>query len=175
MDIYAFSWDHSVYTGIRQFHQAKGFDPCGQEVALALGCPLLRVSCQQDTLFEHSTPGISVDLIFSDGFKAQDNDPGDIYSDSDNVSDSQDVSTLADEKSELDDSVNKDPLPVQEADIDAAHRPSSSQDSVSEHKEVLLISDVLDDPDEQYVLNTSMVWGASSVGDQPSWNDKPWR
>jgi hypothetical protein len=51
---------------------------------------------------------------------------------------------------ELDDSVNKDPLPVQEADIDAAHRPSSSQDSVSEHKEVLLISDVLDDPDEQY-------------------------
>jgi hypothetical protein len=99
MDIYAFSWDHSVYTGIRQFHQAKGFDPCGQEVALALGCPLLRVSCQQDTLFEHSTPGISVDLIFSDGFKAQDNDPGDIYSDSDSLSDSQDVSTLADEKS----------------------------------------------------------------------------
>ncbi|KAJ6532578.1 hypothetical protein B0H19DRAFT_902576, partial [Mycena capillaripes] len=37
------SWDDSVYTGIRQFHQAKGFDPYGQEVAIELGLPLYQV------------------------------------------------------------------------------------------------------------------------------------
>ncbi|KAJ7909718.1 hypothetical protein B0H13DRAFT_2490539 [Mycena leptocephala] len=31
--ISGYSWDASVYTGLRQFHQAKGFDPDSQDVA----------------------------------------------------------------------------------------------------------------------------------------------
>ncbi|KAJ7337025.1 hypothetical protein DFH08DRAFT_648965, partial [Mycena albidolilacea] len=38
--VWGYSWDASVYTGIRQFHRAKGFDPDGQDVARQLGCPL---------------------------------------------------------------------------------------------------------------------------------------
>ncbi|KAJ6512403.1 hypothetical protein C8R45DRAFT_321824 [Mycena sanguinolenta] len=38
------SWDASVYAGIRQFHQAKGFDPDGQDVARHLGHELYQVS-----------------------------------------------------------------------------------------------------------------------------------
>ncbi|KAJ7654808.1 hypothetical protein B0H14DRAFT_2283941, partial [Mycena olivaceomarginata] len=34
------SWDARVYEGLCQFHQAKGFDPDSQEVALHLGQPL---------------------------------------------------------------------------------------------------------------------------------------
>ncbi|KAJ7340583.1 hypothetical protein DFH08DRAFT_665092, partial [Mycena albidolilacea] len=34
------SWDASVYAGISQFHQAKGFDPESQDVAQHLGRPL---------------------------------------------------------------------------------------------------------------------------------------
>ncbi|KAJ6565069.1 hypothetical protein B0H10DRAFT_1694412, partial [Mycena sp. CBHHK59/15] len=37
------SWDAGVYTGIRQFHEAKGFDPYSQEVATELGYPLYQV------------------------------------------------------------------------------------------------------------------------------------
>ncbi|KAJ7708013.1 hypothetical protein B0H16DRAFT_1632916 [Mycena metata] len=38
------SWDPSVYTGLRTFHQAKGFNPDSQEVALHLGKRLFRLS-----------------------------------------------------------------------------------------------------------------------------------
>ncbi|KAJ7434592.1 hypothetical protein FB451DRAFT_1003079, partial [Mycena latifolia] len=38
-----FSWDASVYEGLRQFHQAKGFDPYSQDVALHLGVPLYQL------------------------------------------------------------------------------------------------------------------------------------
>ncbi|KAJ6532506.1 hypothetical protein B0H19DRAFT_1383914 [Mycena capillaripes] len=53
--IWAFgsTWDDSVYTGIRQFHHAKGFDPWSQEVAIELGYRLYQVSCEQDDLFAH--------------------------------------------------------------------------------------------------------------------------
>ncbi|KAF7337233.1 hypothetical protein MSAN_02275700 [Mycena sanguinolenta] len=34
------SWDHSVYEGLQRFHEGKGFDPEGREVARRLGCPL---------------------------------------------------------------------------------------------------------------------------------------
>ncbi|KAJ7036913.1 hypothetical protein C8F04DRAFT_457210 [Mycena alexandri] len=37
-------WDASVYAGLRKFHQAKGFDPDSQDVALHLGHPLYRLS-----------------------------------------------------------------------------------------------------------------------------------
>ncbi|KAJ7036912.1 hypothetical protein C8F04DRAFT_1036137 [Mycena alexandri] len=41
--IYGKFWDASVYAGLRKFHQAKGFDPDSQEVALHLGEPLYRL------------------------------------------------------------------------------------------------------------------------------------
>lgn len=47
------SWDDRVYAGIRQFHEAKGFDPYSQEVALELKYPLCEVSIGQDALFAH--------------------------------------------------------------------------------------------------------------------------
>ncbi|KAJ7675274.1 hypothetical protein B0H17DRAFT_1334726 [Mycena rosella] len=47
------SWDESVYTGIHQFHQAKGFDPDSQDVARELGCPLFEISTEVDGLFAH--------------------------------------------------------------------------------------------------------------------------
>ncbi|KAF7337270.1 hypothetical protein MSAN_02279500 [Mycena sanguinolenta] len=34
------SWDHSVYEGLRRFHEGKGHDPESQEVARQLGYPL---------------------------------------------------------------------------------------------------------------------------------------
>ncbi|KAJ7022941.1 hypothetical protein C8F04DRAFT_921710, partial [Mycena alexandri] len=44
MEFAGASWDASVYTGLRQFHQAKGFDPESQDVARHLGEPLFRLS-----------------------------------------------------------------------------------------------------------------------------------
>ncbi|KAJ6462941.1 hypothetical protein C8R45DRAFT_1108008 [Mycena sanguinolenta] len=41
-------WDSSVYEGLRQFHQAKGFDPYSQDVARHLGHPLWQLSSQRD-------------------------------------------------------------------------------------------------------------------------------
>ncbi|KAJ6452400.1 hypothetical protein C8R45DRAFT_789500, partial [Mycena sanguinolenta] len=38
-----FYWDASVYGGLRQFHQAQGFDPDSQDVARHLGLPLFRL------------------------------------------------------------------------------------------------------------------------------------
>ncbi|KAF7353129.1 hypothetical protein MSAN_01500300 [Mycena sanguinolenta] len=37
------SWDHSVYKGLRQFHEGKGFNPESQEVARQLGYLLFEV------------------------------------------------------------------------------------------------------------------------------------
>ncbi|KAF7353242.1 hypothetical protein MSAN_01512000 [Mycena sanguinolenta] len=37
------SWDHSVYEGLRRFHEGKGFDPNSREVARQLGYPLYEV------------------------------------------------------------------------------------------------------------------------------------
>ncbi|KAF8126248.1 hypothetical protein K438DRAFT_2001499 [Mycena galopus ATCC 62051] len=39
-------WDPSVYNGLRKFHQAKGFDPESQDVALHIGYPLYRLSSE---------------------------------------------------------------------------------------------------------------------------------
>ncbi|KAJ6518072.1 hypothetical protein C8R47DRAFT_4848 [Mycena vitilis] len=41
-------WDASVYAGLRQFHQAKGFDPDTQELARHLGHPLLELTTETD-------------------------------------------------------------------------------------------------------------------------------
>ncbi|KAJ7687130.1 hypothetical protein B0H17DRAFT_908156, partial [Mycena rosella] len=37
---YVYSWDASVYDGLRQFYEAKGFDPYSQDVARQLGYQL---------------------------------------------------------------------------------------------------------------------------------------
>ncbi|KAJ7160338.1 hypothetical protein C8R46DRAFT_1107805 [Mycena filopes] len=47
------SWDTSVYTGLRKFHEAKGFNPDSQDVARHLGEPLFK-----------STPRV---LLITDG------------------------------------------------------------------------------------------------------------
>jgi hypothetical protein len=36
------SWDDSVYAGLRQFHEAKGFDPDSPDVARYLGRQLYK-------------------------------------------------------------------------------------------------------------------------------------
>ncbi|KAJ6462845.1 hypothetical protein C8R45DRAFT_1220383 [Mycena sanguinolenta] len=48
---YGSSWDPSVYEGLRQFHQAKGFDPYSQDVTRHLGRPLYQLSPQTDAHF----------------------------------------------------------------------------------------------------------------------------
>ncbi|KAF7359780.1 hypothetical protein MVEN_00702900 [Mycena venus] len=52
-EIWRASWDDSVYAGLRQFHQAKGFDPDSQDVARHLGYLLLRLSSEIDPPFDH--------------------------------------------------------------------------------------------------------------------------
>ncbi|KAF8214574.1 hypothetical protein K438DRAFT_1801689, partial [Mycena galopus ATCC 62051] len=43
-EVRGYSWDKTVYAGLRQFHQAKGFDPDSQEVARYLGESLYQLS-----------------------------------------------------------------------------------------------------------------------------------
>jgi hypothetical protein len=54
------SWDTSVYDGILQFHEGKGFDPHSQEVAIELGYPLLELS---HDIFAHSKPRIIASIL----------------------------------------------------------------------------------------------------------------
>ncbi|KAJ7821878.1 hypothetical protein B0H14DRAFT_2519163 [Mycena olivaceomarginata] len=53
------SWDARMYEGLRQFHQAKGFDPDSQELALHLGEPLYELSSQINTSFAHCELAVS--------------------------------------------------------------------------------------------------------------------
>ncbi|KAJ6600590.1 hypothetical protein DFH09DRAFT_1303037 [Mycena vulgaris] len=46
MTVCAFSWDESVYAGLRTFHRGKGFDPDSLDVAHHLGYPPFQVSSQ---------------------------------------------------------------------------------------------------------------------------------
>ncbi|KAJ7676430.1 hypothetical protein B0H17DRAFT_866828, partial [Mycena rosella] len=43
MTAYTSWWYTHIYAGLRQFHEAKGFNPYGQDVALHLGYPLLQL------------------------------------------------------------------------------------------------------------------------------------
>jgi hypothetical protein len=47
-------WGEREYTGLRQFHQAKGFDPDSQDVARHLRYPLYQVLPQLEPPFAHS-------------------------------------------------------------------------------------------------------------------------
>ncbi|KAJ7602277.1 hypothetical protein B0H17DRAFT_1122512, partial [Mycena rosella] len=53
MDLRGWSWENSVYNGIRQFHQAKGFDPDSLDVARELGYPLMKILKEPDGPFAH--------------------------------------------------------------------------------------------------------------------------
>ncbi|KAF7345765.1 hypothetical protein MVEN_01597100 [Mycena venus] len=44
------SWDASVYSGLRQFHNAKGFDPESRAVARHLGHPRFQLASERDAL-----------------------------------------------------------------------------------------------------------------------------
>ncbi|KAF7340661.1 hypothetical protein MSAN_02138100 [Mycena sanguinolenta] len=46
--VYGLSWDASVYDGLRQFHEAKGFDPYSQNVARHLGHSLYHLSSKAE-------------------------------------------------------------------------------------------------------------------------------
>ncbi|KAF8178315.1 hypothetical protein K438DRAFT_1274369 [Mycena galopus ATCC 62051] len=46
------SWDESVYAGIRKFHEAKGIVPCSEDAVMALGYPLVQLSCEREDLRE---------------------------------------------------------------------------------------------------------------------------
>ncbi|KAJ7741284.1 hypothetical protein B0H16DRAFT_1565184 [Mycena metata] len=65
LEVYAWgrSYDASVYNGICQFHEAKGFDPHSQEAALELGCSLFQLSCDRETFFTQSKPAIIVSIL----------------------------------------------------------------------------------------------------------------
>jgi hypothetical protein len=52
-EIWGRSWDTSVYAGLRQFHQAKGFDPDTQDVARHLGELLYHLAAETDVPFAH--------------------------------------------------------------------------------------------------------------------------
>ncbi|KAJ7152399.1 hypothetical protein C8R46DRAFT_913068 [Mycena filopes] len=53
-DVFERSWNASVYAGLRQFYEAKGFDPASQDLARHMGCSLFRVSGAMNTPFAHS-------------------------------------------------------------------------------------------------------------------------
>ncbi|KAJ7882912.1 hypothetical protein B0H13DRAFT_2538887 [Mycena leptocephala] len=52
-NVRGWSWDDSVYAGLRQFQQAKGFDPDSQDVARHLRHPLWQLASDMDPLFAH--------------------------------------------------------------------------------------------------------------------------
>jgi hypothetical protein len=61
--VFGRSWDASVYAGLRQLHQAKGFDPDTQDVARHLGQPLYGLSGEITVPFAHSESTVCTQLI----------------------------------------------------------------------------------------------------------------
>ncbi|KAF7377107.1 hypothetical protein MSAN_00129700 [Mycena sanguinolenta] len=76
---YGYSWDASVYEGLRQFHQAKGFDPYSQDVAQHLGLPLYVLSSQGDVL--SARDGQDFSAYTESGPAYEDSDIGTEFSD----------------------------------------------------------------------------------------------
>ncbi|KAJ7111712.1 hypothetical protein C8R44DRAFT_742095 [Mycena epipterygia] len=56
MEVLGWSWNESVYKGLRQFHEGKGFEPDSQEVARGLGYPLYQMFRELDAPFAHGEP-----------------------------------------------------------------------------------------------------------------------
>jgi hypothetical protein len=59
MDVCGYSWDGSVYAGLRTFHRGKGFDPDALEVARHLDFPLFQLSSDVEPLFAHGKHNLS--------------------------------------------------------------------------------------------------------------------
>jgi hypothetical protein len=59
-------WDASVYAGLRQFNQAKGFDPDSQDVARHLGEPLCQLASEINPLFAHGKSTIHRQTVLFD-------------------------------------------------------------------------------------------------------------
>ncbi|KAJ7620282.1 hypothetical protein FB45DRAFT_871321 [Roridomyces roridus] len=55
-DVRGYSWDTSVYEGLRQFHAVKGFDPDSQDLAKHLRCPLFYLCDAQEALVDPDSP-----------------------------------------------------------------------------------------------------------------------
>lgn len=53
LEIQGTFWDASVYAGLRQFYQAKGFNPDNQDVARYLGHPLYQFINEIEPPFAH--------------------------------------------------------------------------------------------------------------------------
>jgi hypothetical protein len=65
-NIEGWSWDASVYTGLRQFHQAKGFDPDSLDVARHLEEPLYRLAAETDVPFAYGISTILTQIVLFD-------------------------------------------------------------------------------------------------------------
>jgi hypothetical protein len=58
-------WDGSVYAGLRQFHQGKGFNPDSLDLARHLGLPLYDLSAEMDPPpFAHGESKIPEPVVF---------------------------------------------------------------------------------------------------------------
>ncbi|KAJ6462921.1 hypothetical protein C8R45DRAFT_911857 [Mycena sanguinolenta] len=55
-------WDASVYEGLHQFHEAKGFDPYSHDVARHLGLPIFQLSSQHDASVESDGEVFDADI-----------------------------------------------------------------------------------------------------------------
>ncbi|KAJ6573598.1 hypothetical protein B0H10DRAFT_2105007 [Mycena sp. CBHHK59/15] len=53
MEVHGISWSETIYSALRQFHQAKGFDPESQDVARHLGYLLYHISPEWKTRFAY--------------------------------------------------------------------------------------------------------------------------
>jgi hypothetical protein len=64
--IYGKSWDDSVYEGLRQFHQAKGFDPDSLDIARHLGEPFYQLAGEIDIPFAQGKSAIQKRIVLFD-------------------------------------------------------------------------------------------------------------
>ncbi|KAJ7223428.1 hypothetical protein GGX14DRAFT_658107 [Mycena pura] len=84
MTAWGHSFNGSVYDGLREFHQAKGFNPDSQDVARHLGCPLCELAPGVDPQFAfskllavHTSPHyalIKIQAYDSDGGEGSEDD-----------------------------------------------------------------------------------------------------
>jgi hypothetical protein len=66
--IEGYSWNKSVYDGLRRFHLGKGFNPESQELAIHLGYPLYKLSSQPDTPSACSEPQCKTRCVLTNMF-----------------------------------------------------------------------------------------------------------
>ncbi|KAJ7707009.1 hypothetical protein B0H14DRAFT_3172787 [Mycena olivaceomarginata] len=69
MEVGGESWDESVYTGLRQFHRRKGYDPYSQDLAKELGYQLFQVLPELEGAFAY------VEQVEDDTYRNTDDKP----------------------------------------------------------------------------------------------------